>query len=72
MAGAGGHWRGRALPCIPAVHVQLEPGMHIAPYGRPLQHIPMHNWREARLPAKPIVVRTVHRCLGVVHRSASR
>ncbi len=34
--------------------------MHIAPYGRPLQHIPMHNRREARLLAEPTIVRIVH------------
>ncbi len=72
MASAGGHWCGRALPRMPAVHVQPGPGMRIAPYGRPLQHIPMHNRREARLPAEPTVVRTIHRCLGVAHRCASR
>ncbi|CAK9232407.1 unnamed protein product [Sphagnum troendelagicum] len=72
MAGAGGHWRGRALSCMPAVHVQLGPGMRIASYKRPLQHIPMHNRREARLPVEPTVVRTVHRCLGVTHRRVSR
>ncbi|CAK9876434.1 unnamed protein product [Sphagnum jensenii] len=72
MAGAGRHRRGRAFLRMPAVHVQPRLGMRIAPYRRPFQHIPMHNQREARLPAKPIVVRTVHRCLGVVHRYASQ
>jgi len=51
---------------------QPGPGMRIAPYGRPLQHIPMHNRHEARLPAEPTVIRTIHRCFRVAHRYASR
>ncbi len=72
MAGVGGHWCGRAFLRMPTVHVQLGPGMRIAPYRRPFQHIPMHNQREARLPAKPTVVQTVHRCLGIAHCCTSR